>query len=350
MADRLKSADELAAETAAQLEELERRRLKRMRQRGSDDDASDDDDDAVPKGGYAAKRMKRSNRDADEPRKKARKETVRSPWFAPAALFRSCVLPHRRVMTSTAITRLRRRKATASCPTLTQRAPAAKTTRMAMTRTTQTPPMRTTCAINQRGDLKRGLRRLRRLGILKDGGDAGASSGSDAEDGSDEEDEEDEGEEEEEEDEDGSDEGEEEEDDAGEGSDEPEHAAPAARALHKAPAERLPSREAAVPQSRRAAGELPFTFQAPTTHAEFLRYVDGRSASDLGAVIERICACNAIALAPDNRQKLQVFFGVLLVHFEALAQQVPPPQGHLDVLAHRLLVRHRAWLVVCVAA
>jgi nucleolar protein 14 len=205
-------------------------------------------------------------------------------------------------------------------------------------------------SINQRGDLKRGLRRLRRLGILKDGGDAGASSGSDAEDGSDEEDEEDEGEEEEEKDEDGSDEGEEEEDDAGEGSDEPEHAAPAARALHKAPAERLPSREAAVPQSRRAAGELPFTFQAPTTHAEFLRYVDGRSASDLGAVIERICACNAIALAPDNRQKLQVFFGVLLVHFEALAQQVPPPQGHLDVLAHRLLVRHRAWLVVCVAA
>jgi len=205
-------------------------------------------------------------------------------------------------------------------------------------------------SINQRGDLKRGLRRLRRLGILKDGGDAGASSGSDAEDGSDEQDEEDDGEEEEEEDEDGSDEGEEEEDDAGEGSDEPEHAAPAARALHKAPAERLPSREAAVPQSRRAAGELPFTFQAPTTHAEFLRYVDGRSASDLGAVIERICACNAIALAPDNRQKLQVFFGVLLVHFEALAQQVPPPQGHLDVLAHRLLVRHRAWLVVCVAA
>ena len=78
VADRLKSADELAAETAAQLEELERRRLKRMRQRGSDDEASDDDGDAAPKGGYAAKRMKRSNRNADEPGKKTRKETVRS--------------------------------------------------------------------------------------------------------------------------------------------------------------------------------------------------------------------------------------------------------------------------------
>ena len=77
VADRLKTADELAAETAAKLEELERRRLKRMRQRGSDDDASDDDADAAPKGGYAAKRLKRSARDADEPRKKSRKETVR---------------------------------------------------------------------------------------------------------------------------------------------------------------------------------------------------------------------------------------------------------------------------------
>ena len=77
VADRLKTSDELAAETAAQLEELERRRLKRMRQRGSDDDASGDDEDA-PKGGYAAKRAKRSNRDADGPGKKARKQTVRS--------------------------------------------------------------------------------------------------------------------------------------------------------------------------------------------------------------------------------------------------------------------------------
>ena len=78
VADRLKTADELAAETAAQLEELERRRLKRMRQRGSDDDASDDELDA-PKGGYAAKRAKRSHRDADGPGQKARKVTVRLP-------------------------------------------------------------------------------------------------------------------------------------------------------------------------------------------------------------------------------------------------------------------------------
>ena len=201
-------------------------------------------------------------------------------------------------------------------------------------------------SINQRGDFTRGLRRLRRLGILKDGGDAGASSDSGEDDGSGDEDEEGE-EEEEDEDEDG-DEGEEEEEagdeeEAGAGPDEIEHApTAAARAPQMAHAERLQSHEATLPKSRRTAtapGELAFTYEAPTTHAEFLSLVDGRSASELTAVIERICACNAIALAPDNRQKLQVFFGVLLVHFEVLAQQVPPPQEHLDMLVHHLLVR-----------
>ena len=198
-------------------------------------------------------------------------------------------------------------------------------------------------SINQRGDFHRGLRRLRRLGILKDGGDAGASSDS-AEEGSDDDDDDEEDEEE------GDEEGEEEdedtgtdddEDDGGDGDrrlDEPADAVAAAHTQQRTRSELV----VAVPKSRRAAtavGELPFTFDAPKTHAEFLGHVDGRSASELGAVIERICACNAIALAPDNRQKLQVFFGILLVHFEMLAQQAPPLQDHLDVLVPHLLVR-----------
>jgi hypothetical protein len=70
--DRLKTADELAAEKAKQLDELERKRMKRMRSRGSDDEAESDDDDA-PKGGFKARRLKRQKR---EPGKKQR-ETVR---------------------------------------------------------------------------------------------------------------------------------------------------------------------------------------------------------------------------------------------------------------------------------
>ena len=204
-------------------------------------------------------------------------------------------------------------------------------------------------AINERGDFTRGLRRLRRLGILKDGGDAGASSDSGTSDGSEDEDEGEEGEEgEEDEDESGSDAGEEGEEDADDDAEsdsaelEPAAAATARASMQNSPAARTKSREAVLPKSRHAAtgrGELPFTYGAPATHAEFLGLVDERSATEMGAVIERICACNAIALAPDNRQKLQVFFGVLLVHFEALAQQTPPPQEHLDMLVYHLLVR-----------
>ena len=62
----------------------------------------------------------------------------------------------------------------------------------------------------------------------------------------------------------------------------------------------------------------------------------------MSAVIERICACHAISLGPDNRQKMQVFFSVLLLHFEALARQSPLPQAHVDALVPHLLVRGRA--------
>ena len=205
-------------------------------------------------------------------------------------------------------------------------------------------------AMNERGDFTRGLRRLRRLGILKDGGDAGASSDSGTSDGSEDADEGEE-DEEDEEDEEGGDTGEEDaeaDDDAEPDSAEVEPAAAAAARAPKksAHAARLMSHEAALPKSRLAAtargGELPFTYEAPATHAEFLGLVKDRTAIEMGAVIERVCACNAIALAPDNRQKLQVFFGVLLVHFEALAQQAPPPQEHLDMLVHHLLVRLHA--------
>jgi hypothetical protein len=74
----MKTADEVAAETAAQLAELERKRTKRTRQRGSDDEDSDDEDGDARKGGYAAKRQKRAAKgDAEAPRKQ-RKQTVRS--------------------------------------------------------------------------------------------------------------------------------------------------------------------------------------------------------------------------------------------------------------------------------
>jgi len=213
--------------------------------------------------------------------------------------------------------------------------------------------------INERGDFTRGLRRLRRLGILKDGGDAGLSSDSGSSDRSERSDEDEE--DEEDEDEEGGDTADEEEEEADDDAREPDsELEPAVRVGERPPnksarATRAMPPDAALPKSRRAVaargGELPFTYEAPATHAEFLGLVKERTATEMGDVIERICACNAIALAPGNRQKLQVFFGVLLVHFEALAQQAPPPQEHLDMLVHHLLVRAHAALhcLLCTA-
>ena len=226
--------------------------------------------------------------------------------------------------------------------------------------------------VRQRGDLHRGMRRLRRLGILKDGGEAGTSTdedGSEEDSGDDEEEEEDEedGEEEEEDEEEelaavagdsDGDEAEVDEDGAA-----PEPSAPlshsAGQKSRGQPSVATVSGKGAAAEAavrgeqrrggRNAADELPFTFEAPSTHAEFAQWVNGRSAADLSAVVERVVACNAISLAADNRQKLQVFFGVLLVHFDALAQQTPLPQAHLDALVPHLLVRRRLAALHCFA-
>ena len=52
--------------------------------------------------------------------------------------------------------------------------------------------------------------------------------------------------------------------------------------------------------------ELPYTIAAPESYEEFAALVAGRSAADLSAAIQRIMACNSLALASDNRRKLQV--------------------------------------------
>ena len=73
VSDRLRTPDEIAAEKAAQLADLERRRLKRMRSRGSDDEASSGEEEDAKAGGYAARRAKRAKPDRSA---KPRVETV----------------------------------------------------------------------------------------------------------------------------------------------------------------------------------------------------------------------------------------------------------------------------------
>eukprot|EP00742_Colponemidia_sp_Colp-10_P007849 GILJ01008463.1.p1 GENE.GILJ01008463.1~~GILJ01008463.1.p1 ORF type:complete len:907 (-),score=214.06 GILJ01008463.1:178-2898(-) len=81
-----------------------------------------------------------------------------------------------------------------------------------------------------------------------------------------------------------------------------------------------------------AAKELPYVFKAPATHKDFLSYVEGRSAADLGTVVERIRACYHISLGAANKGILQTFLQILLTHFEFLACQHPCVMQFLDVL------------------
>ena len=52
--------------------------------------------------------------------------------------------------------------------------------------------------------------------------------------------------------------------------------------------------------------DIPFTIEAPTTYHAFAKLVQGRSVAQLQTIVQRVRACNAIALATDNRRKLQV--------------------------------------------
>lgn len=54
--------------------------------------------------------------------------------------------------------------------------------------------------------------------------------------------------------------------------------------------------------------DLPYTIAAPGSYEEFARLVEGRPALELSLAVQRIRACNAVALGSENRRKLQVCF------------------------------------------
>ena len=51
--------------------------------------------------------------------------------------------------------------------------------------------------------------------------------------------------------------------------------------------------------------DLAYSIEAPESYEGFARLVAGRSAVDLATAIQRIMACSAVALAAQNRRKLQ---------------------------------------------
>ncbi|XP_030511783.1 nucleolar protein 14 isoform X2 [Rhodamnia argentea] len=82
---------------------------------------------------------------------------------------------------------------------------------------------------------------------------------------------------------------------------------------------------------------LPFLIEAPTSLEEFNVLLENRSNSDIILLISRIRASNAIALAAENRKKMQVFYGVLLQYFAILASKKPLNFQSLNMLVKPLV-------------
>ncbi len=59
--------------------------------------------------------------------------------------------------------------------------------------------------------------------------------------------------------------------------------------------------------------ELPYTFNCPSTHAEFLDIVNGIDDKDVSTVVQRIRALHHTSLTPENKFKLQVRLVLIIV-------------------------------------
>lgn len=70
--------------------------------------------------------------------------------------------------------------------------------------------------------------------------------------------------------------------------------------------------------------EIPFTFECPTSHDEFLKLLEGLEVEDVVIVTQRIRVLHHIKLNPENKAKLSVFLGVLVDHAAYIASTVSP--------------------------
>ncbi|KNA23202.1 hypothetical protein SOVF_026920 [Spinacia oleracea] len=83
--------------------------------------------------------------------------------------------------------------------------------------------------------------------------------------------------------------------------------------------------------------ELPFKINAPGTMEELHALLDDHSNEDIIEAIRRIRICNAIALAAENRKKMQVFYGLLLQYFATIPNKVPLNFQLLNLLVKPLM-------------
>ncbi|KAG6405565.1 hypothetical protein SASPL_133156 [Salvia splendens] len=84
-------------------------------------------------------------------------------------------------------------------------------------------------------------------------------------------------------------------------------------------------------------GELPYTIKAPKSFEEFSALLENYSDDQVVEAIRRIRTYNVIAVAAENRKKMQVFYGVLLQYFAVLASTKPLNFKLLNMLVKPLM-------------
>lgn len=84
-------------------------------------------------------------------------------------------------------------------------------------------------------------------------------------------------------------------------------------------------------------GDLPYTIEAPKDFEEFSALLENRSDDQIVEAIRRIRTYNAIAVAAENRKKMQVFYGVLLQYFAVSASKKPLNFKLLNMLVKPLM-------------
>ncbi|KAG0279373.1 nucleolar complex protein 14 [Linnemannia exigua] len=85
-----------------------------------------------------------------------------------------------------------------------------------------------------------------------------------------------------------------------------------------------------------AAAELPFTFPCPTSLGHFMTIIDGIDMKDVPTVVHRIRALYHPKLSPQNKEKMQVFYPVLLDYIF----QISISESKFPTAALNTLVRH----------
>ena len=88
--------------------------------------------------------------------------------------------------------------------------------------------------------------------------------------------------------------------------------------------EALVTRDAAA-----AAAEIPFIFRCPATLAQFVALLKrhSHSAADEQTIVDRICTCNSARLGPVNRTRMGTFVAVLLKRLRQVARRAPTAQN-----------------------